>query len=118
MKIDSKLLGIIDYLVAIFLWISPTLFNMPEMTATFTYALGGLHLILTVFTNFEIGIIKNIPFTVHGWIELIVSIALVGVAFYLGSIKGKFSHNFYLGSAVMIFIVWLLTNYKVRIINP
>ena len=117
MKINSKLHGIIDYLVVIFLWLSPSIFDMPEITAKFTYALGGIHLLLTILTNFEMGVIKKIPFAIHGWIELIVSLALVGAAFYLGSIEEEFSRNYYLGFAAAVFLVWLLTNYRAKIVS-
>ncbi len=115
MKINSKLHGIIDYLVVIFLWLSPTLFGLEPKTALFTYALGGIHLLLTIFTATSTGLIKLIPFRVHGWIELVVSIALVGAAFYLGNLEGDVSRNFYLGFAGAVFTVFLLTDYRSKI---
>ncbi len=112
MKINSKIHGIIDYLVVIFLWASPSLFGLSETTALFTYVLGGIHLVLTILTNFEFGLIKVIPFKIHGWIELLVSFALVGVAFYLGNLEGDLSRNFYLGFAAAVFLTFILTDYK------
>ncbi|NEN22313.1 hypothetical protein G3O08_02195 [Cryomorpha ignava] len=113
MKITSKSHGIIDYIVVVFLAISPTFFNLPEITSIFTYALAGIHLGLTVLTRFELGLIKVIPFKIHGWIELIVSIVLFGVAFFLGNKEGDFARNFYLGVAVVVFLTWLITDYRV-----
>ncbi len=55
MKINSKIHGVIDYLVVLFLWLLPSIFNLPEMTSIFTYALGGVHLGLTILTQFELG---------------------------------------------------------------
>ncbi len=112
MKISSKIHGIIDYIFVVFLWLSPTLFGLGEKTALFTYVLGGVHLGLTVLTNFEVGIIKLIPFRVHGLIELVVALALGGVAFYLGNLEGELSRNYYLGLAVTILVVFLLTDFK------
>jgi hypothetical protein len=112
MKINSNVHAIIDYLVVIFLIVSPSLFNLPEITAIFTYALGGVHLSLTVLTDFELGIIKIIPFKIHGWIEMVVS--LVGVAFYLGNLEGTYVRNFYLIFAAAVFLTWLLTDYRVK----
>lgn len=114
MKINSKIHGVIDYLVVVFLWLSPSIFNLPELTQIFTYTLGGIHLGLTLFTNFELGLLKVIPFKIHGWIELVVSIALIGVAFYLGSIDGEFSRNYYLAFAIAVFLTWLLTDYGTK----
>lgn len=112
MKINSKLHGIVDYLVVVFLWLSPTLFSLPEMTGLFTYILGGVHLSLTLLTRFELGLIKVIPLKIHGLIELIVSIALIGVAFYLGSEEGELARNYYIAFAAAVFLTWLITDYK------
>ncbi len=112
MKLNSKIHGVIDYGVVLFLLLSPTLFGLPEITSKFTYALGIIHLILTITTKFELGIFKIISFKIHGIIELIVSLALIGVAFYLGNLEGDFSRNFYLGFAIAVFLTWLATDYK------
>lgn len=110
--LNSKIHGIIDYLVVLFLWASPTLFGLPETTALFTYILGGIHLVLTIATDFEMGVLKFIPLPIHGWIELIVSVALIGIAFYLGGMEGDLARNFYLGFGIAVFLTWLLTDYK------
>jgi len=112
MKINSKIHGIIDYLVVIFLWLSPAFFDLPEVTSMFTYVLGGIHLTLTVLTNFELGIFKVIPFALHGWIELIVALGLIAVGFFLGMQEGMLARNFYFGFAAAVFVTWLITDYK------
>ncbi len=112
MKLNSKIHGVIDYVVVLFLLASPPLFGLPEITSMFTYALGRIHLLLTIATKFELGIIKLIPFKLHGIIELIVSLALIAVAFYLGNLEGEVSRNFYLGFGIAVFLTWLITDYK------
>jgi len=104
MKLNSKIHGFIDYLVVIFLLAAPTLFQLPELTSMFTYVLAGIHLILTIATDFELGVVKIIPFKIHGMIELVVSIVLIGVAFYLGDREGMLARNFYFGFALAVFI--------------
>jgi hypothetical protein len=112
MKLNSKSHGVIDYAVVLFLWLSPTLFGLPKITSIFTYILGAIHLILTITTNFELGLIKIIPFKIHAVIELMVSIILFAAAFYLGRLEGDLSRNFYLGFAIAVFLTWLITDYK------
>ncbi|HET9055771.1 MAG TPA: hypothetical protein VFN30_02870, partial [Chitinophagaceae bacterium] len=85
---------------------------LPQVTSIFTYALGGVHLVLTATTNFELGIIKIVPVKVHGMIELIVSIVLLGVAFYLNNLEGELSRNFYIAFAIAVFLTWVITDYK------
>lgn len=113
MKLNSKTHGVIDYLVVVFLLASPTLFGLKEITSALTYVLAVVHLVLTITTKFEFGLVKIIPFHLHGLIELIVSIALIGGAFYLGSLEGELSRNFYLAFGVAVFITWLITDYKI-----
>lgn len=113
MKIlNSKSHGLIDYLFVLLLWASPTLFQLPEKTALFTYVLGSIHLVVTVTTDFKFSLIKLLSFKLHGWIELIVSFALIGVAFYLETIEGNLARNFYFGIAVLVFVTWLITDYS------
>lgn len=112
MKLSSKLHGAIDYVVVIFLWLSPTLFGLPAVTSLFTYILGGVHLVLTMSTNFEFGVIKIVPLKVHGIIELLVSVLLIVVAFVLGNLEGSLSRNYYIGFALAVFLTWLVTDYK------
>lgn len=113
MKIISpKAHGILDYLTVIFLFAAPTLFKMEGNLCTFTYVLAGIHLLLTALTNFEPGIIKVIPFRIHGLIELAVSVALIAVAFWFSSNGSELGFYFYIGLAVVILIVFLLTDFK------
>lgn len=110
--LNSNLHGLVDYIFVLFLWLSPTIFQLPDNTALFTYILGSIHLLVTVTTNFKFGLFKILPFKIHGWIELIVSIALIGVAFYLGTMEGNLARNFYFGIAILVFITWLISDYS------
>ena len=110
--LNSKIHGVIDYAVVLFLWLSPTLFGLGSITSIFTYILGAVHLILTITTNFEFGLIKIIPFKIHAIVELMVSIVLFAAAFYLGSLEGNLSRNFYICFAIAVFLTWLITDYK------
>ena len=111
MKISTKLHGIIDYLVVLFLWSAPEVFQLPKITGTFTFALGGVHLLLTCFIQFEMGLIKLIPLKIHGIIELTVTFILVALAFILGDMEGELARNFYLCFAMAVFLTWLISDY-------
>jgi hypothetical protein len=115
MKLNSKIHGFIDYLVVAFLCVSPSIFNLPEVTTKFTYLLGGIHLILTLLTAFELGVVKIISLKLHGIIELLVSITLIAVAFYLGNNEGELARNFYIGFAIAVFATWFITDYKTAV---
>lgn len=116
MKIISpKIHGVLDYVVVIFLIVAPYIFDLSPLAKTFSIVLGAIHFLLTIFTAFKSGLVKVIPFPIHGLIELLVSIALVILAFTIFS-SHITDHFYYACLAVSIFIVFILTDYKAKTI--
>jgi hypothetical protein len=109
--ISPKIHGIIDLLVVVFLLASPTFFGFTGFLANFTYALAGIHLLLTLLTRYAVGIIKVIPFYLHGSIEFIVGDVLIafGYTLFKDDIAGKL---FYIIFGTVILLTWLCTDYK------
>jgi hypothetical protein len=109
--INPKIHGIIDYLAVIFLLASPWYFGFTGILATFTYALAAVHLILTLLTDFSLGLVKAIPFQVHGAIELLVGVVLITLAYtvFKNEIIGKL---YYVIFGTVILLTWLVTDYK------
>jgi len=110
--LNPKSHGAIDYVVVIFLWISPSVFGLSDFVSMITYVLGGIHLVLTLFTNFQYGLIKIIPFSLHGWIELAVSLILVAAPWLLGFSENAVDRIFYIGFGIAVFATWLVTDYR------
>lgn len=110
--ISSKVHGLLDYATVVFLLAAPTIFKMEGTLSTLTYALAGVHFALTALTAFEVGLVKVIPFKVHGFIEIVVAIALASVALWFKNNDNEKGFYFYLGLAVVIMIVFLLTDFK------
>ena len=110
--ISSKVHGVRSYLTVVFLVAAPTLFQMEGILCSFTYALAGVHFVLTALTGFELGIVKVIPFKVHGIIEVVVSVALAGVGFWFRSNGNELGFYFYVALAIIILIVFALTDFK------
>jgi hypothetical protein len=111
MKITAQLHGIIDYATVLLLWLSPSLVPFAAFTANFTYALGGVHLLLTLLTKFPLGVIKLIPFPLHGKVELLVSIVLAAFSVYLFTQVGTVDGVYYLVFAGVVFGLWKVTDY-------
>jgi hypothetical protein len=111
--ISPKLHGIIDFLVVLFLLASPMLFGLSGLVAIFTYALGLVHLLLTLLTDFGAGLFKAIPFPMHGVIELIVGIALIVLAFTLFKDSG-IGKTYYICFGAAVLITWLFTDYRAK----
>ena len=81
-------------------------------SAIISYVLAAVHLALTLTTAFPMGVVKVIPFPVHGTLELIVSIALLALPWLAGFADQAAARNFYVGAGVVIFLVWLTTDYR------
>lgn len=102
--------GYLDFLTVIIFAVAPNVFGFDGLPAYISYALAAVHLTLTLMTAFPKGVIQLVPFSVHGGIELVVSITLIILPFVLGFTAT--ARNFFVGIAVVIFVVWLLSNYK------
>jgi hypothetical protein len=110
--ISPKIHGLIDYLSVVFLLISPTLFGFTGVVALFTYALGAVHLLLTILTNYPLGIVRVIPVTVHASIELLVGVALIILAYTLFADNAEGSKLYYIIFGTVILLTWLVTDYR------
>ncbi len=110
--ISSKIHGMLDYATVIFLLASPTIFKMEGNLCTITYALAAVHFCLTILTDFEPGLIKVIPFRIHGLIEIIVAVALAALAFWFYNNGDAPGFYFYMALAIVIMIVFILTDFR------
>src|SRR5271156_6882118 len=79
--ITPKIHGIIDYLFVVYLLVSPTLFAMEPKPTRVTYAVAAVYLFLNIITNYKLGIVKLLPFGVHGLAELVIGVALIIIGF-------------------------------------
>lgn len=109
--ITPKIHGIIDYLVVVFLFASPTMFEMTGVLATFTYALGAVHLFMSLLTAYSVGIFKVIPFQLHGFIELVVGVGVIVLAYTLFK-NDPVGKLYYIVFGTVIMLTWLVTDYR------
>ncbi|HEY2580936.1 MAG TPA: hypothetical protein VGI43_03975 [Mucilaginibacter sp.] len=109
--ISPAIHGIIDYIVVIFLLASPTVFGFTGTLSIFTYALAGIHLLMTILTDYDVGLVKVISLPLHGFIESIVGVILIALAYTLfhDNATGKL---FYIIFGTVVLYTWLLTDYK------
>ena len=111
--LDARVHGVIDIVVVIFL-LAPTVFGLGGSPAAIAYALAAVHLVLTLLTDFPMGIRKVVPFFVHGIIELAVGVLLVILPTIEGYAPGSPARRFYTLIGAAILVVWALTAYRSR----
>ena len=104
--------GVIDYLMVIFLVIGPRIAGFTGRQATMCYGLAVVHFLLTIITRFPLGILRTLPFWLHGSIEIIVAVLLVILPWLAHFSAGVLSRNFFIAIGVLIAVIWALTNYR------
>src|SRR5258706_9073322 len=106
--------GFLDYATIVWFALARALLGVEGQPKWICYGLAGIHLLLTLLTDFPLGAAKLIPSAVHGLIELIVSVALVILPWVLGFAENPAARNFFIAAGGTILIVWVLTHYQMR----
>ncbi|TDG37607.1 hypothetical protein EZJ43_00480 [Pedobacter changchengzhani] len=109
--ISSKTHAVLDYLMVMVFLISPEVFNLGESASIICYALGGIHFLLTIMTDFSGGIFKIIKLKLHGLIELIVGVALILLAFIFFN-KNAVEEIYFACVGLLILFIYMITDYK------
>lgn len=106
--------GILDYGTVAGFSLIPTVFNLAGTPAYLCYLLAVIHLLMTVLTRFPLGIIRIIPLGVHKTVEAVVGPVLVLSPWILGFSPEKMARNVFISVGVLIFAVWLLSEYHIE----
>ena len=109
--LNSKVHGVIDYVVDIVFLLAPTVLGLSPLATTICYTVAGVHFLTSLCTQYELSLVKLIPFPVHGGIEFGAAIALVLMPWLAGISEEIYARNFFIASGVAIFGVWLTTDY-------
>ncbi|MGR9087604.1 MAG: SPW repeat domain-containing protein [Gammaproteobacteria bacterium] len=108
--INPTVHGYLDYATVVLFFLAPNLFGLSGQPAMIAYALAVIHLAVTLTTDFPSGVVRVIPFPVHGWIERIVGPVLVVLPFVM-SFTGA-ARNFYILVGIVIVLVGAFTDYE------
>src|SRR5262245_22529213 len=89
--------GVLDYLLAAILIAGPLVLDFDDTAATvIALVFGGGATLLAIGTAWPTGIVKVIPPIVHGYADLVVTVALIVLAFALGLEDHTAAFVFYL----------------------
>ena len=113
MKIlNAKFHGFVDFAVVAAFLTGPALLGFSGLPMKLSYALAAIHSGLILTTIYPFGLIKLVPFTVHGMIEFVVAIGLVAFPWVLGFSSEEAARNFYVAAGVAVFLTRMTTDYK------
>jgi hypothetical protein len=113
MKILSpRVHGYLDYGVVALLLLAPTLFGFAGAPATICYVLAVAQAGMSLLTAYPLSIAKIVPFSIHGAVEALTSVFLLASPWIFNFSHVLAARNFFIASAVMLGIVWLVTDYR------
>ena len=111
--VTARLHGFLDVATVITFLLAPFLFGLGGYVAAVAWGLAVVHLLMTLLTRFPLGLVKIIPFPVHGAVELVVGVVLVlAMPRMLGASPDSPARTFFVGAGVAILVVWVLTRYR------
>lgn len=106
--------GIIDYVLVVALAVAPTLFQLALVPSAVAYLLAAAHLGVSLCTRYPVGVLKRIPFGVHGMVELAVSALLLACPWLLGFDQDAVARSVFIGLGLLLFAIWVITHYGDR----
>lgn len=104
--------GVLDYGLAIAFLLAPGLFGFSETAANLSYIFGVVYLGASFLTRYPLGVVKMIPFPVHGVLESIMAAAWIVLPWLLGFAADQAGRNFFLFAGVALLGVVVLTDYR------
>ena len=104
--------GYFDVAAILVFALAPFVVGLGGPPALISWGLALLFLILTLFSRYPMGVAKQIPFLAHGLVELIVAVFLAVLPRIGGYAPGSPARRFYWTMAIVLAIVWLLTDYR------
>jgi len=113
--ISPRIHGYLDFLTVFIFLLAPTLLGLEQLSAILAYSLAVVHLIVTLASDFPFGVVKLIPFTVHGWIERMVGPLLIAIPFIFSFSNEEAARNFYIAMGIIIIVVSMLTDYQAEV---
>lgn len=114
MKFLSPLVhGVLDYLLGALFIAAPFLFSfVSPLAQIISLAIGASVLLLSLLTRYPLGVLRVIPFPVHGAVEFVAALALIAMPWFAGFEGVPPARNFFVATGVALFAVWLTTDYK------
>lgn len=104
--------GVLDYVVALFFFVGPHITGFTGPARSLAYAIGVVHILLSLITRMPLGVLKTLPFRLHGGVELLVAILLFALPWLANFAQGVHSRNFFWFMGLIVFVTWLVTDYR------
>lgn len=110
--LSPKVHMVLDFVTVVVFLVAPLAVGLGGLPAAICYVLAIVHLLMTLLTRFPGGGAKPVSLLLHGMVELAVAIVLVALPYIAGFGPGSPAKRFFVTMAALIFVIWLLTDYR------
>lgn len=105
--------GVLDYLLVVAFAAAPSVLNFGDNAATTSYIIAATLALVSLFTRYPLGLVKLIPFPVHGLLETVAAASLLVLPWLAGFSEHDAARNFFIVTGLGYLVVIALTNYRV-----
>lgn len=110
--LGPRIHGYVDVAMILIFALAPFVVGLGGPPALISWGLALVFLILTIATRYPMGMAKQIPFLAHGLVELVIAIFVAVLPRMGGYAPGSPARRFYWTMAIIIAVVWLITDYR------
>lgn len=110
--VSPRVHGVLDYVFGALYLVAPAWFGFTGTARTSAFVIGGALLLVSLLTRYPLGLVRVIPFPVHGGLEFIGSLALIALPWLFGFDDAINARNFFVATGIILFGLWLTTDYK------
>jgi hypothetical protein len=104
--------GYLDYAMGALFAAAPLSFGFTAAPAIASYVVAATIVGLSLFTRYPLGAVRLVPFTIHGDVEFATAPLLVSMPWIAGFSREPLACTMFVGSGVVLFLVWLMTDYR------
>lgn len=104
--------GPLDYLFAMSLLVAPTLFAFFDTATILAYTFGAGYILAAMLTLYPLGVIRLVPFPVHGILESIMALFWIACPWLFNFANDIAGRNFFVAAGVILLVVVALTDYE------
>ncbi len=113
-QLTPKAHSLFDAYLICFLALAPILFGMEGMARWILWSICVVHFLVTAASNTPLGMVKLIPFPLHGMIELVVGAVFPFIPLIFGFSDLPNERHFFYGLGFWLLVLWFLTDYKFK----
>ncbi|MCY1070518.1 hypothetical protein OV090_37600 [Nannocystis sp. RBIL2] len=111
--VSPRVHGVLDYLFAALFLLAPFLLDFRSDAAQLAaFVFGCTLLLMSLLTRYPLGVLRLIPFPVHGGAELVGALVLMTLPWAAGFQGFGAARNFFVGTGIVLFGLWAVTDYK------